>query len=221
MKNKVLIWVVLAWVAMNVALPSYSEEIVLPRKGEYKNIDVKLQNDAIDTLIRGSQKDKEYTTNLIMTSPEKYAPPVFYVLSSVLFHENKKDEAAFWFYAGQLRGRFDANRCADISAREAIAVLNQKYGPEINQYTFQDLPKLKALVPKVVEWDKKTPHKYDHRWINLHGMDAVNASLDNSEGKRDVMSLPKDEWDKIAEKTRANYLSSFNEMMEQLLSSKK
>lgn len=50
---------------------------------------------------------------------------------------------------------------------------------------FKRLTKLEELVPKVVEWDRKTPYNYDHRWINLHGMDAMLSGLDagSSSGK--------------------------------------
>lgn len=208
------------WMALHSALAD--TEVVEP-KGEYAKIDVKLLNETIKILSKGSAKDKKKTVAEVKKSPEKYAPPVFYALSEVLFEDGKKDEAAFWFYAGQLRARFDANRCADISAREAVGVLNQVYGPAINRYSFQDLAKLEKLIPEVVEWDRKTPHAYDHRWINLHGMDAMIEGLGggDSESKPPVLSLPKDQWEKIATRTRTEYLSGFRKAVAEMKKQKK
>ena len=94
-------------------------------------------------------------------------------------------------------------------------MLNQTYGTPINQYTFQDIPKLEALVIKVIAWDKNTPHNYDHRWINLHGMNAMISGLSPKDAslKTDAISLPKEQWPAIAAKTRNDYLSGFKQAM--------
>jgi len=147
----------------------------------------------------------------LQTAPQKYAPPVFYVLSNILFSDGRQDDAGFWFYAGQLRPRFDANRCADVSARQAVAALTEEFGTPINQYMFKDFAKVEALIPKVVEWDRKTPHEYDQRWINLHGMAAMLESLDPATGKPNSLSLPRDQWDAIAEKTRVDYVEGLRQ----------
>ena len=142
--------------------------------------------------------------------------PCFTYCPRCFCERGKKDEAAFWFYAGQLRARFDANRCADASARAAPGALNARYGPPINKYAFGDLAKLEALVPKVVEWDRKTPHNYDHRWINLHGMEAMMSGLSGDKNaERKPLSLPNEQWDKIAEDTRKGYLKDFKDLIAQ------
>lgn len=187
-------------------------------KGEYAQIDIRLADETMQILARGTVEEKQEAIERIKASPDRYAPPVFYLLSSVLFEDGKEEEGAFWFYAGQLRARFDANRCADISAREAVAVLNAEYGSPINQFMFERLAKLEELVPQVVEWDRKTLHNYDHRWINLHGMDAMMSGLDvdNPGEKPAALSLPKEQWIEIEEKTRVEYLAGFREAMDQM-----
>ena len=194
--------------------PAGAKSTPVAPQGEFAKIDIDLAKTAMQILANGSPAEKQSIIANITAHPENYAPPVFYALSHVLFQDENKDEAAFWFYAGQLRARFDANRCADVSARQAVSVLNESYGLLINQYTFQNIPKLEALIPKVVEWDKRTPHNYDHRWINLHGMNAMMSGL----GAKDapLLSLPKDQWNSIAEKTRADYLSEFKKAMASL-----
>lgn len=168
--------------------------------------------EVIRNLEQGTASECQEAVKRITSAPDRFTPPAFYALSTVLFEQGKKDEAAFWFYAGQLRGRFDANRCADKSARQAVQMLNLQYGTAINQYMFNRMEKLKALIPKVVEWDRKTPHNYDHRWINAHGMDAINAELSNSKIDKSKTSLPEEQWSRIAEKTRTDYLAAFQKV---------
>ena len=208
---------------LGVAVSHTTETIPVVPKGEYAQIDTRLANETIQVLARGTIEEKRKAIESIKGSPDRYAPPVFYLLSSVLFEDGKKEEAAFWFYAGQLRARFDANRCADISAREAVAALNEQYGTPINQFMFERLAKLEELILQVVEWDKKTPHNYDHRWINLHGMDAVMSGLDvdNSDEEPAALSLPKDQWSEIEEKTRTDYLAGFRAAMVQIKKQRK
>ena len=186
-----------------------AQERAVQPKGEFARIDTRLANETIEVLAKGDAEEKQRAIQRIKDHPENFAPPVFYVLSNVLFQRGEKDDAAFWFYAGQLRARFDANRCADVSARQAVGALNQRFGPEINQYAFQDIPKLEALIPRIVEWDRGTPHRYDHRWINLHGMGAVMSGLDTKKEASTFLSVPAEEWEKIAEKTRDDYLNAF------------
>lgn len=201
---------VLAVLLVSVSGFPQEQHAVAPR-GEYAKIDVQLANQAIAALQGGSDAERARAIEAVLAAPQRYAPAVFYVLSQALFAQDRKDDAAFWFYAGQLRARYDANRCADVSARQAVAVLNQEYGTPINKYMFKDFAKLEALIPKVVDWDRKTPHDYDHRWINLHGMAAMIESLDSTAGKPQPLSLPRAQWNAIAEKTRTEYVAGFRQ----------
>lgn len=196
---------------------------VTPR-GEYSQIDTRLADETIGILARGSASAEERQAIIakIKANPENYAPPVFYLLSQALFTEGEKDLAAFWFYAGQLRARIDANICADRSARQAVAALNENFGTPINQYAFQDIPRLEALIPKVVEWERRTPYNYDRRWINLSGMGAITSGFrdPNEDSPQAPLSHPKDQWNEIAEMTRTGYLSDFKEMLNEIKSQK-
>lgn len=185
---------------------------------EYARIDTHLATETMRTLSQGSASERLAAIAKVRGNPEKYAPPVFYQLSRVLFESGERDEATFWFYAGQLRARFDANRCADPSARQAVSVLNMEFGAPINQHAFADIVKLEALITKVVEWDRNTPHDYDHRWINLHGMAAMMSALGEQNADTPALSLPEDSWVKIAEKTRTDYLAGFQEAMKRMKS---
>ena len=186
----------------------------LEPSGEYANIDTRVAREAIEALSSGAPDRQARTIAAVTAAPEKYAPPVFYALSRTLFEQDKKDEAAFWFYAGQLRARFDANRCADASARQAVSVLNREYGGPVNKHAMQDLAKLEKIVGRAVAWDRATAHDYDHRWINLHGMGAVLSAKEGA--KPAPLSLPQQDWPAIADKTRRDYLSGFRKAMERM-----
>jgi len=190
-------------------------DVAVAPRGEYATIDTRLATETIQALTNGSAEDRQKAIDQIKAAPDKYAPPVLYALGSVLFQDGKKDEGSFWFLAGFLRAAFDAARCADLSAREAVAVLTQQYDKPIKQYLLQDLDKLQALVLQAIEWDRSTPYHYDHRWINLHGMDAIISGLDvaASPSPSPPLSLPKEQWDDIAEKTRAEFLAGFQSIV--------
>jgi hypothetical protein len=192
----------------------YSADIAIEPSGIYKTIDVRLANDTIKMLRGGKAKARAEVIKKITGSPENYAPPVLYLTSSILFEDKKRDEAMFWFYAGQLRGRIDANICADKTAGSAVGALNDMFGVPINKYAFKDVSKLKQTVEKVIEWEEKTECKYDRRWINLHGM-RVFAGDTNA-----TLSASKEDWDKIRKKTREEYRSSLYEVLESLNSKK-
>lgn len=180
-------------------------------------IDTTLMDRTMETLARGSEQQKDAAVAAIRAAPGKYAPPVLYVLSSVLFSDGEKDEAAFWFYAGQLRAQYDANRCAQESAQVAVAVLNSQFGSVINKHAFQDRSKLEALIPRVVEWDRRTPHDYEHRWINLRAPEnRPGTGNGEAAGVNGRMSRPRDEWPAIAARTRADYLAAFDQVMKEV-----
>jgi hypothetical protein len=173
----------------------------------YKSIEVRLANDTIKALHDRKDDARLEVIDTIRNHPEDFAPPVLYVLSSVLFEQNKKDEAVFWFYAGQLRGRIDANICADKSARAAIAEMNQRFGPPINQYSFKNIPLLTNTVERVLAWEENTPCHYDRRWINLHGMTAMTGDTNS------LLSAPKEQWETIRKSTRDEYRSEFQKAL--------
>jgi hypothetical protein len=173
--------------------------------GEYAAIDVSGQNAALAAL---HGPDPARAVAAVLATPQRYAPPVLAAAAAELFAAGRRDEAAFWFYAAQLRARFDANRAADPTAGAAVEVLSQHYGPRINRHAFSDPAGLWALVERVVAWDRATPHDYDHRWINLHGMGVFTGAT--------VLSRPAAQWPAIAEETREEYLRGLEEALRDL-----
>jgi len=43
---------------------------------------------------------------------------------------------------------------------------------------------LKGTIDRVLAWDDSTPYRYDYRWINLHGLNAIHSGLGGAHLKR-------------------------------------
>lgn len=183
-------------------------------KGEYATIDTRLAVETIRQLqnIRGHENDELIAT--IEKNSGDYAPPVLFVLARLLYKQGESEDAYFWFNAARLRGNFDAARCADESAKSAIAVLVAQIPVDLRREEFNDLDKLKDIIHRVVQWDETTPYHYDHRWINLHGMGAITAGTNNANGTSPAMSVPEDQWPELAKKMRDDYLDSLDKAIE-------
>ncbi len=188
----------------------YAQAIEIEPKGIFKEIDVARHNTAIEILNGKNKELKQQIIDSILINPNYYNPPVIYALSRELYSQAKNDEAAYWFYLAQLRARYDANLCMDNSAKQVVSVLNDEYGPEINKYAFQDINKLENTVTGVVDFVRTNEENYDHRWVNLHGMEAISASFDNKSEKIEL-SQPKMKWAKIKKHTVDDYYNGFIE----------
>ncbi len=89
--------------------------------------------------------------------------------------------------------------------------MNGRFGLPLNQYCFTNLAMFTNMADRVVAWEEKTPCSYDRRWINLHGMDAMNGNTNAP------LSAPLDQWDAIRKRTRDEYASRFHKAMEELI----
>ncbi len=180
------------------ALPT---QVAVNPQGEFATIRVEPSNSEMKLLSKRDWASIERVTK----NPGNYNPAVLYALSDALFRSDRKDDAVYWFYLGQLRARSDANKALDVSARQAVSVLNQRYGKQINQYSFKDTERLRLTVSKVISTDQSMPRDYDARWIALHGIDAF--------GSDKVRFVPRNQWKAINDKTRLQYNKDFNSAM--------
>jgi hypothetical protein len=146
----------------------------------------------------------------VLNNPNYFNPPVVYALSKELFTRGRKREAAYWFYVGQLRARYDANLCLDNTAEQGVSILTDMYGAEINKFALENIDSLKITVNKVVAFVRTNEEDYDHRWINLHGMDAVQNR------KTKELSHPKSKWPEIKAKTIDDYYQGFLEAVDSM-----
>ena len=103
------------------------------------------------------------TPDQLKAGIEKRHPAAYYILATKLFGAGAKDEAVFWFYAGQLRYRFHlgANPALPPSGDPALfASLTEVVGGPLNEYAFGDLPQLIGTIDKVLAWDEKVDNAF-------------------------------------------------------------
>lgn len=192
----------------------FAADIPIEQSEIYKEIDVHLMSDTVKALREYKGATLGAIVGGVTNKPEAFAPPVLYQLSSVLFEQGKKDEAVFWFHAGQLRGLIDANICADRSALASIDALNQRFGPPIKQYSLTNISVFSNTVERVVAWEAETPCKYDRRWINLAGRNAIIGETNSA------LSAPPEQWEEIRKRTREKYASDFHRALGQFTQQK-
>ncbi|WP_421950383.1 hypothetical protein [Pelagibacterium sp.] len=90
-------------------------------------------------------------------------PSGYYVLASRLYDRGDRDEAVFWFYAGQLRYRTHLACNPDLPPDgdpALFSALSDVIGSEINFYAFGNLDLLLETIDAVIEWDQSTPNGY-------------------------------------------------------------
>ena len=99
---------------------------------------------------------------------ENQHPSGFYILAGKLFAAGKKDEAVFWFYAGQLRYRVyllvNKDKLDPSGDPAVFASLSEEVGRSVNAYAFGDIAQLAKTIDAVVAWDQShanplTPRK--------------------------------------------------------------
>ena len=190
-----------------------AQTIVFEYKSIYKEIDVARHNSAIEIFNGNNQELKQQTIDSIIKDPNNYNPPVLFALSRELLIQDKIDEGAYWFCIAQLRGRYDANLCMDKSAIEALFKLMDEYGPVFYDYALQNIEKHQKIVSKAVNYVRANNENYDHRWINLHGIDAFSVSMGDKPLENEL-SQPKNKWKKIKKNTINDYYNSYMEEFE-------
>jgi hypothetical protein len=172
--------------------------------GEYATIDTKADIAIIQQLRTGAPTENADLASQVTRDSGHYSPPVLFALAEWYYRRGQIDDALFWLNAAGLRGLFDAKICTDTSAQSAIAELSQMMPPDLYRQQWKDPARIKTIVDRVIDWDAKTPADYDHRWISLHGLKAVNSGLGMS-NPPGPLTLPQAQWHDIGEKNRQSY----------------
>ena len=172
--------------------------------GVYATIDTKPDIATVQLLRSGLGREASDLAMRVTQRSGAYSPPVLFALSEWYYKRGQIDEAILWLNAAGLRGRFDGSICTDPTAMSAIAELSQMMPADIYRQQFQDLSRIRRIVDKVVEWDANTAATYDHRWIALHGLKALNTGL-ATEGANGPLTVPEAHWAQIAQDNRAKY----------------
>ena len=100
---------------------------------------------------------------LIRIIPDQH-PSFYYILASRLLAANRKDEAVFWFYAGQLRYRIRLACHRDLppDVEPALfASLQEEVGRPVNEYAGADPAAWAAAIEQARDWDTRTRNGYE------------------------------------------------------------
>lgn len=183
-----------------------SRTVVVAPRGELATVDTSATVRLMSRLLDPAPEVRAAARAEVLDAPHRQMPPVLLALSENLVADGAMPEAARWFYAGQLRARYDACRCTDTTAAQALAVLRDRFGEPVNRWAFADPARVRRAAVRAVAWDRAAPHDYDHRWIALHGMGAFT-------GDGNGVSTPSAEWAGVAARVRADYLSGLREVL--------
>ncbi|MEM1410211.1 MAG: hypothetical protein AAGG79_05635 [Pseudomonadota bacterium] len=163
------------------------------------------------TRVRGAR-------DLIEADPEAFPPYLYAALSDALFRKGEKDAASFWFYASQLRIRYDANRCNLSSAPEEHArILAEIYGAPITKALFEEPERAAATLGDVLLFDASVGNNYDPRWIYYLPVEGEGAASGAAPATKlppsEATCQPKDRWPLIKDATRMAYERDMMELL--------
>ncbi|MCX5660826.1 MAG: hypothetical protein NTW19_14055 [Planctomycetota bacterium] len=111
---------------------------------------------------------------------ESKHPATYYILARKLMSAGEKDDAVFWYYAGQLRYRYHlaANPKLEPSGDPALfGALSEDVGRPINEYAFGDIPKLAATIDKVLAWDDSNANGFTAKTLAPEQLEKVREGL--------------------------------------------
>jgi len=122
----------------------------------------------------------------ILGNPDSLKEPLeLFSPAAVLFLHGKKDDAVFWFYAGQLRTRYQL--VFEKGDRgQLLTVMMMTVGAPINNYAFQDVPNLNRILERVLEWDKTAPNSFrerPHSEAEEQKIASIYAGMHDLQGK--------------------------------------
>ena len=120
-------------------------------------------------------------------------PAAYYILAAKLLREDRRDEAVFWFYLGQLRARAHLAARPDLepSGDPALfASFNAVLGQPINQYAFGDIPALVRTIDAVLDWDRDHPDSFTPQ---SRFQEAHTKSRQGLSGLRDEITARREE----------------------------
>ncbi len=146
-----------------------------------------------DAAVNGALKE-------IADKPELAPPRALFYASAALAKQQRMEDAALYYYAAQLRARFDSQRFPDTSAdspHQSLGRLALQLGQDISAWTMKDATRLSTVMNAVREWDQRTAYAYDP-------------------GYTPVKPAAYDRWAKILEENREKYFMQTGEIADGL-----
>lgn len=110
-----------------------------------------------------------------------------------------------------MRSVYDAFRCKDDTAHNAIVLLGKGLSVELRRSQYFHRDGLTNIARSAIEWEAKNPRDYDQRWICLYGRVAqTSAGADPAEVQK-----PPEEWPAILRHVHDAHLKSVTEFVAQ------
>ncbi|MEJ0038722.1 MAG: hypothetical protein WDO68_22045 [Gammaproteobacteria bacterium] len=110
----------------------------------------------------------------ILKDPRTLNVPLeMFTPSFVLFQGGSKDEALFWFYAAQVRSRYQlAFKNGDRG--QILQVMMAAMAAPINNYGFSDPENMRRTLDRVLQWDSQTANALRDGMQTVEQRDAVS-----------------------------------------------
>tara|TARA_R110002012_G_scaffold144054_2_gene302242 strand:+ start:1609 stop:2199 length:591 start_codon:yes stop_codon:yes gene_type:complete len=124
----------------------------------------------------------DMTAGEIRDHIENKHPAAYYILAQKLFNAAQRQEAVFWFYAGQLRYRVYLTCHPDLPADGDPALfgsLSEQIGRPLNVYAFGNVDALSATLDRVLDWDRETPNGFTPKPQCVDAVKLQRAGLDD------------------------------------------
>jgi hypothetical protein len=84
----------------------------------------------------------------------------YYTLAAALFREGRNEEAARWFYIGQIRGQAQVRCFEDRQAATLRGSLNDVVGQDINIYLYGSTARAVRIIDEALAWDAANPNPH-------------------------------------------------------------
>lgn len=134
----------------------------------------------------------------ILNDPRTQKEPIeMFSPAFVLFKSGDKDEAVFWFYAAQLRTRYQlVFQKGDRG--QLLQIMLMTIGGPINNHAFQDVQKLDRLLERVLAWDQATPNPHRQSSLSAEAAAGIEKVYTGFRDLRTKMLAEKDDIEKRA-----------------------
>jgi hypothetical protein len=177
-------------------------------QGVYAAIDIQGQLRTIASLRELIPVPRREAISAALGNPAALSPPALYALANAIAQDDVNiEQAVFWYHVGRIRAVYDALRCKDPTARNAVNILGRNLNPDVARYQRQHRARTLEIAEIALDWDKSNARQYDHRWVNLYGKVARESEgTDPSE-----LTVPEAEWPAILKYVHETHLKSVQE----------
>jgi hypothetical protein len=132
------------------------------------------------------------------------AAPYLYELARRTFPRDKP-RALYWFNLAELRMQYDARRCQDESARDALGIAQSTLAPLVGAVVdfARDKSKVAASLRSLRSRDEVFDGQASPWWICSHTDQALQAGAKGATLKSDEWLKPENEWWAIQQSVKA------------------